>query len=547
MNKAIIFFALANSLFAWGPRAHVEIIQTAGDIFDDDPFFQMTAFFDTYYAEMFSGACFPDWSYVFGVSDSYSDRAHELAFCDAYFEHLLATYSDFSTTEAKRELAFYLGILSHVYSDRILKGENGEHGLRLEATSQDGITASDCELYLDQFINHDFSVASFSWFWPTSTIRDVYDAYSSAPASYTLNIYLSVLEGEYSTVLATTTETYLYAVEQAPWTYSNYGSYYPGGLYNCAALSAHKIRYAWNLAANESYIFQRSQIGCGFQDVWDTHLLEGYPSNNAGGEDRLMATQDGAGENGVILLKWDVSDTDTAGLYLDSAVVYLYYDGPLSSALGGDKPVYLYPVNRSWEEGTGEDGDQDTYWGSSAAGATWTHAYPATWDSPGGEGIPGDREGIAYGLQYFGPTTDYPTWYSYNVTTIAREWLRNPAENHGIMLREEDNSYTGSALFISSEDNDICQRPLLAIYQSATPTPISEFPKPDITSLNVYPNPFNSSVRIDCQESVRIFDLSGKEIAVIGQGGGVWSPKGASGVFTAVAESGRSEKLVFLK
>ncbi len=99
-----------------GSYSHIHISQLAVDELPPGPIYDLLS--DPLYAPMMeAGSMFPDSGYA--ISSPYGEEAHWPPFVRAYQEWLTEEYQgDFSTPEAKQNLAFFLGLASHGVADQ---------------------------------------------------------------------------------------------------------------------------------------------------------------------------------------------------------------------------------------------------------------------------------------------------------------------------------------------------------------------------------------------------------------------------------------------
>ncbi|MBN2541824.1 DNRLRE domain-containing protein [bacterium] len=568
MNKNTIFFSLlillvtVTSILAWAPRTHMEIIQLTRQYLDEGIFPDLYTFVDTYRGEIYSGSTFPDWALVV-INDTISWHAHSMRFGNIYIEHLAEKYPDMTTNQAKRELAFCLGVLSHIYSDRIWHGGTGEHTALDEGMTQDATTEEIIEGSLDIIVAYEKSISSFSWYWPIETIIEVYELYGDSNVTEDmLTLGTTGLQATYSTVMATGYLSYIAAKALIPWTYDNHWDYYPGGIENCAALTALQMQRAWAIDVNMDYVYQRSHYNCGYQDTKDTHLLSYHPLNNAGGEDCLIASNDEGTGHGAILLQWEIDNFDTTLVEIDSAKIFLYYFGN-TWGVYGDKPLSTYKVNRYWNEGDFEDGNSTTYLGATQSVgdnlACWTHSkYDINpWAIAGVDGVPLDRDIDYTDIQTFNDYTPEQEWYSWDVTSIVRAWNLPSLVNKGIILKEELNTGDGYIFFTSGESQQDFNHPVLVVFTSYRELGYSETDNNSVPTdykTYAYPNPFNSTCYINSPQSGRlsIYNLKGKLIETLDEGEKQWTPgeSAPSGIYLVRVEANNMEtsiRVMYLK
>ena len=118
----------------------------------------------------------------------------------------------------------------------------------------------------------------------------------------------------------------------------------------------------------------------------------------------------------------------------------------------------VHRVLRAWNEAT----------------ATWN--LPTTgqaWAEPGAQGVDTDHAGLAVAAQ---PITLGQQWYTFDTTSLAQAWVRDPGQNYGLILLAQagDSAANVEALFNSREHADPALRPQLVVSywlapKSATP------------------------------------------------------------------------------
>ena len=189
----------------------------------------------------------------------------------------------------------------------------------------------------------------------------------------------------------------------------------------------------------------------GYRENCDTTLTpgEGRPNSK-----RLEIRADG---NGKALLQFDLSILPT-----DAEVVSATLSLVSSYGSGGDLQIDCYGIRRPWE----------------MPDANWSQATDMTeWEGPGCGG-PGDRETTPADSVV---VTQGDTLHQWDVTSLARQWVANPGDNHGVVL-EADASGSGLWTFISSDEGEgtghswYRQRPKLELLvrgADVTPTPTS--------------------------------------------------------------------------
>lgn len=145
--------------------------------------------------------------------------------------------------------------------------------------------------------------------------------------------------------------------------------------------------------------------------VRDTYINEWEPNRNYGtGPDRFRIRVYGPHSRGLVYFDTSAIPTNARvtsarlNVYLDN-----YDDGK------GPTIVSIYKVLADWN---------DTQ-------ATWNHRLTGVpWASPGCTGTSDRSATVASSLQ----VNNVSTWYAWDVTSLVQEWVRNPADNKGMLL-----------------------------------------------------------------------------------------------------------------
>jgi hypothetical protein len=187
-------------------------------------------------------------------------------------------------------------------------------------------------------------------------------------------------------------------------------------------------------------VLQRGKDGYdGVQDAW---INQWSPDNTYGSGTTINLRPGGVCRG---LLSFDLDNLLPDNIRITSANLYLYDNGS-----GPDMTVNFYPLTRDWEE------DAVTY-NQAANGQRWTH--------PGGD----------YDASVAGSMTlngSQPGYVSTNLLNVVRDWMADPASNHGLLLDVTQASYNSARSIQTSDYWDINQRPKLKIiYEPIPPTP----------------------------------------------------------------------------
>jgi len=170
----------------------------------------------------------------------------------------------------------------------------------------------------------------------------------------------------------------------------------------------------------------------------DTYLDGWNTSTNYGDSPHLAVS---AYEVRSPALRFDLSLIPQS-VHVESARVELYVS---DRSIGASLPVSLYRVQRHWSE----------------AGATYLAANGGNWEIAGCSG-PSDRD-----LTPIATTELIKSswWYSWDITSLARDWVRTPASNAGMLLvgSGEAGQPQVQYTFHSSESSDNQKRPKLTV------------------------------------------------------------------------------------
>lgn len=157
------------------------------------------------------------------------------------------------------------------------------------------------------------------------------------------------------------------------------------------------------------------------------------------------------------LIRFDVASAVPAGATVQSVELTLH----VSASVSGNLPCSLHRALAAWGEGTsvplGAGGQ-----GAPAApnDATWLHTFYDTqfWSAAGG-----DFDPSASATTQVGAVGVY-TWSSTPALVAdVQSWLENPAQNHGWLVRGEENVVSSAKRFDTRENATPAFRPRLTI------------------------------------------------------------------------------------
>jgi hypothetical protein len=249
---------------AAGPCTHIEMGQRAWDKYlvpgealapgfaelrtDDDA---MRAFY--------SGCTFPDIMQG-GINGDAAEAAHWYPFEKAYFDLIQENYPPPWTKEARKNVAFYLGVLCHNVGDWAWHFDYKEHKCVLTMAEAEGLHSLD--RVGDIFSHMAYTIRpdmTGKFWWPE---KDALNAFRRAGIACTAeDIQRGSPSQDAGWRLGRRFAAIAYPVFSArwPWTRKHMDDYYYGGVEHCAALCAMCIRqqFAW---LNGAYVYQNIPV-----------------------------------------------------------------------------------------------------------------------------------------------------------------------------------------------------------------------------------------------------------------------------------------------
>lgn len=216
--------------------------------------------------------------------------------------------------------------------------------------------------------------------------------------------------------------------------------------------------------ARQEFVFQFGKDG--YQNTRDTHVTEytGNNGNNMGGniENECCEYNPANVDGKSLLIYFDVSSIPKAAI-LEKATLELYMTTTRNGT--SKKSVAAHQLLKDWAEGDGQgiDGNgatQDEVCGKwTGKGEDWDKAGA---DSPGKDWVEKANDTI----EIEGKIQD---WYTWKVTEMCQNWIRNPEKNFGaILLEPRPHAPTlGTKVFASKENGDQNIHPILRVIVSA--------------------------------------------------------------------------------
>lgn len=188
----------------------------------------------------------------------------------------------------------------------------------------------------------------------------------------------------------------------------------------------------------------------GYAGVADTYLNVNVPLSNYASHQTLAVGCEGSRSRSRALLRFDLGFLPPEQTHVIGARLLLL---PVARVAGGEMEVQAYRLLRPWE----------------VAEATWYQAASGVaWGVPGADSA-ADREARPAARATVG---EVQRWVTLDVTSLVREWVRDPAGNHGLLLVCSASQWA-EYLFGSSERYAQMERPQLQVAYGviATPTP----------------------------------------------------------------------------
>ena len=200
----------------------------------------------------------------------------------------------------------------------------------------------------------------------------------------------------------------------------------------------------------------------------DNSLLEDFPlAGGVSGGSSTAIFLGRLGPNGSNLRRRAVMSFDLSGIPTNAVVNKVSLTLTLLKGNGGDTPVALHRLTKSWGEGTSNGGPQGAP--STPGSATWIHtSYSGSfWTNAGG-----DFDATTSGSQLVGsfgaPVWDSSVAGNQRMVTDAQAWVSNPSNNFGwILIGDEVN--TSTAKEIASRESSFGQPTLSITYSVPEP------------------------------------------------------------------------------
>jgi hypothetical protein len=466
---------LAADLLGAGQRTHVEMGRRALDDYGVAveqmlPGFREVFASDQAKSAYYAGCMFPDWG--FGkINDQAAEDAHWKRFQDPYFTYLTEKCPYPWDEEDRVRVAFFFGIVCHGMTDLPWHFSKEGHPSLLERTwGNDRAGHTQTEFAYDLFLYRDGTppgqlISKVNW--PMEDIKEVYRRFGTILPAGQLETSLQRTHAMFNGGPLAAGLSAGSLQRSYPWVHQHVEDYYFGGVAHGGALTATWLRYYYARFRGIRYYQSLPTAVAEDKDdrvyagTVDATLLANHPSNNSGGEP-ILEVGGREERRRSALVRFDISDWP-ADRPIARADLWLFVTN--ADEAQGSR-VELRAFNQPWEEGIGATDDVAGVEGQSHndGSATWGALQKVIHDRCQSQPI--DQATVAGGAN--------GCWIKWDVTKPATTWIRQPSENHGVLLTG-DPSKESVVRIVSSEafrtergefggGTRIAERPILILW-----------------------------------------------------------------------------------
>ncbi len=202
---------------------------------------------------------------------------------------------------------------------------------------------------------------------------------------------------------------------------------------------------SWSQQHFEYEVFPHSD----YTDAADTHIEEGSWDNYGASLNLVLQRNNGTVDEMRGLLYFRLSPFIPS----DAAVKKVYLTLYVSFLSGSGDGFACYPVNESWEEGSGmgsATGDGAT-WATSDGSSSWTAG--------------GNYDTTACSSVVSVTNEDDDDYITFEInSSVVQNWVNDDTQNHGLLLKMEESGTLDQVVFLSNQSGTVCQKPRLTIY-----------------------------------------------------------------------------------
>ncbi|HEX7860938.1 MAG TPA: DNRLRE domain-containing protein [Verrucomicrobiae bacterium] len=211
----------------------------------------------------------------------------------------------------------------------------------------------------------------------------------------------------------------------------------------------------------------------------DTTLFQQSPANNMGAHSHVAVGVTALGTAARGLFRFDLSSIPTNAIVQSVTITFDLATIGRPDSTGNSHAVHR--MLKSWGEGTKSG---NTGAAATTGEATWNHsALPTTWTSPGGASET-DFTAEPSSTQNLGPAPGvYTIANTAGLVSDVQQWISNPHQNFGWIVKAVDETVTLTARRFSSRET--AAAPLLRIEYNVTPVERPTFTAIDRVGANI--------------------------------------------------------------
>ena len=474
---------VTTQLFAAGQRTHLEMGKRALDAHCADVETMLPGFRDVFadpeaISAYYAGCMFPDWGFA-GINGQAAEDAHWRKFQEAYYHYLKEKYPRPWDADAKRRVAFFLGIVCHGMTDLPWHfGKEGHPSLLAMSFGADRAGHSETEASYDIFLYRDGTPPGKlipKLRWPMEDIREVYRRFGTVipegQLERSLNRTHAMINGGplAASVSASSLE------RSYPWVKNKVEGYYFGGVEHGGALTASWLKYYYASFLGVQFLqslptaVTESDDHRVYQGCTDVTLLSAEPSNNTGGEPYLDLSGNGPSDKRAALIRFDVPAW-TATTPVKKGELWLYHTDWVGHAPTSPKRIAVHSATKEWKEGVGLTNDITGWKGQPHADGS------ANWKTLADIAV--DQKSKPIDKVTIDPSAGTGKWLKWDITALAQEWAKDASTNNGVLLSEEGEGpgvvrvYSSEAFRTAADGmgggNRIAYRPILILWPDET-------------------------------------------------------------------------------
>jgi len=416
---------------AIGVRAHIEIGMEAIQKYILDWEKQYPELAELFkdkevYPAFYAGCSFPDWGYG-EINPDCAEASHWNPFITAYVEVLQQKIPELSPAQARKELAFFLGMIVHNISDIPWHFDEPKHRSFLTSAREEGGSShGESEFATDIFLFAEKEITPpipLQLFWPFETILSCFQKINKQVVLEQLKAGCTREQGYLASGPLVAMTQFSIMKQKHNWVYQHYQDYYYGGVeHDASAVSAFMKFYFAKIVGD--YFIQNSLEYAPYvrknndfvpiQSIRDTTIIEEKPENNTGKEPYLTLGVEQNKERKILIQfdtpkNWNKED-------LKEAFIWLYL-AEIKRIGTGSIRVKVQQINDTWEEGDGLSNEIEGIDGVPSLSTNW-NAQINTSDDP-----LNIRE-LPFQIG----------WIKINISDFVNQWLEKPSSNHGICL-----------------------------------------------------------------------------------------------------------------